>query len=75
MKKLAANGCEQMLAKQEQECQSGDMVTGTIAIYNELTGLWLKMSEAFTWKTDIIFHRATVPDRIFMKQATGQRNI
>lgn len=63
-----------MLAKQEQECQLRDIVTSTIEVYNEL-GLWLRLSEVFTCKTDIIFHRATVPDRIFMKQATGQRNI
>lgn len=42
-------------------------------MYGEPTGLWLKTSEAFKWKTDIIFHRATLPGGIFMKQATRQR--
>lgn len=44
-----------------------------MAIYCEHTGLRLKTSEAFKWETDIMFHRATVPDRIFMKHATGQK--
>lgn len=44
-----------------------------MAIYCERTGLPLKTYEAFKWERDIIFHRATVPDRVFMKHATGQR--
>lgn len=72
-KRLAASGYKQIPAQEEQECQSRDAIPGTVAVYCEPTGLCLKTSEAFKWKTDTIFHGATVPDRNFMEHARGQR--
>lgn len=37
-KRLAANGYKQVPAEQEQECQSRNIVTGTVAIYCDLMG-------------------------------------